>query len=86
MISKLYDFEIESIGFCPQYIETRALICVLDRFNEEYKIIFVHEPKKKKKKFIYDNDIHLFGHIHEKQMIKRFGLNVGIDCHNFNSP
>ena len=26
---------------------------------------------------------HLFGHIHERQMIKRFGLNVGIDCHNF---
>ena len=51
--------------------------------NKEYKIIFAHEPSKLPKKFIYDNDIHLFGHIHEKQMIKRFGLNVGIDCHNF---
>ena len=51
--------------------------------NEEYKIIFTHEPSKLPKEFIYDNDIHLFGHIHEKQMIKRFGLNVGVDCHNF---
>jgi calcineurin-like phosphoesterase family protein len=25
----------------------------------------------------------LFGHIHKLQMVKRFGLNVGIDCHNF---
>lgn len=39
IISKLYNFEIVSIGFCPQYIENKALICVLDRFNEEYKII-----------------------------------------------
>ncbi len=25
----------------------------------------------------------LFGHIHKLQMIKPYGLNVGIDCHNF---
>lgn len=25
----------------------------------------------------------LFGHIHKSQMFKKFGLNVGIDCHNF---
>lgn len=25
----------------------------------------------------------LFGHIHAAQMIKKFGLNVGVDCHHF---
>ena len=25
----------------------------------------------------------LFGHIHEKCMVKEFGLNVGVDCNNF---
>ena len=27
--------------------------------------------------------MNLFGHIHEKGKIKRFGLNVGIDCHHY---
>ena len=38
----------------------------------------VHEPIKAKKM-----DFVLFGHIHEKQKVKKFGLNVGVDCHNF---
>ena len=42
-----------------------------------------HEPSSLPKIYNKDTDIHLFGHIHEKQMIKRFGLNVGVDCHNF---
>lgn len=29
------------------------------------------------------NDFFLFGHIHQLQMIKRNGLNVGTDCHDF---
>ena len=29
------------------------------------------------------NKFNLFGHIHERQFVKRFGLNVGIDCKNF---
>jgi len=29
------------------------------------------------------NDFFLFGHIHQLQMIKRNGLNVGADCHDF---
>lgn len=41
--------------------------------------IVVHEPENKK-----DLDIfYLFGHIHEKQKVKRNGLNVGVDVHNF---
>lgn len=29
------------------------------------------------------SDFFLFGHIHKLQMVKRNGLNVGVDCHNF---
>jgi len=29
------------------------------------------------------NKFYLFGHIHKLQMVKRNGLNVGVDCHNF---
>lgn len=48
------------------------------------KLVFMaHEPSKLFKTFDKENDIQIFGHIHEKQMIKRFGMNVGVDCHNF---
>ena len=30
-----------------------------------------------------DNHINLFGHVHKLCMVKPFGLNVGMDCHNF---
>ena len=29
------------------------------------------------------SEFNLFGHVHRLQMIKRFGLNVGVDCHYF---
>ncbi|PJZ18228.1 hypothetical protein CEW46_29780 [Bacillus cereus] len=38
----------------------------------------VHEPSNQK-----NNRFNLFGHIHKLQMVKRNGLNVGVDCHNF---
>lgn len=42
------------------------------------KINICHEPS------LHDNTcFNLFGHIHKLCMIKSFGLNVGIDCHNF---
>ena len=30
-----------------------------------------------------DEVFYLYGHIHKLQMVKRNGLNVGVDCHNF---
>jgi len=41
-------------------------------------IKLVHEPLK-----MDDKVFNLFGHIHKLQMVKRKGLNVGTDCHNF---
>ena len=38
----------------------------------------MHEPENYDKKCF-----NLFGHIHGRQMVKRFGLDVGVDCHHF---
>ena len=61
---------------------------VLDWEDEQYDfeingnlICMAHKPTA-----IMDTDtdkIHLFGHIHKLQMVKKRGLNVGVDCHNF---
>ena len=72
-ISYLFD-----LGFYDVYYDT----CLNYKIDNNL-IVMSHEPSKLSKEFIKDTDIHLFGHIHEKQMIKRFGLNVGMDCHNF---
>ena len=36
-----------------------------------------------KYKNIDDKHFNLFGHIHKLCMIKSYGLNVSVDCHNF---
>lgn len=41
--------------------------------------IVVHEPENKRGL----EGFYLFGHIHEKQKVKKDGLNVGVDVHNF---
>ena len=38
----------------------------------------VHEPVNQ-----HPHKFNLFGHIHKLQMVKKNGLNVGVDCHNF---
>ena len=42
------------------------------------KAYLTHKPMDCK-----PNEFNLFGHIHEKQMVKKFGLNVGVDCCKF---
>lgn len=46
---------------------------------KDKKIGLIHEPLKK----LNDVDFYLFGHIHTLAKVKRNGLNVGVDCHNF---
>ena len=43
------------------------------------KVYLVHEPEKAKNPKLF----YLYGHIHQLQMVKRNGLNVGTDCHQF---
>jgi len=42
-------------------------------------LYLVHEPENAAS----SNVFYLYGHIHQLQMVKRNGLNVGVDCHQF---
>ena len=48
-----------------------------------YHFTMAHEPKNVKEFKISDNYVNVFGHVHKLQMIKSYGINVGMDCHNF---
>ncbi len=48
--------------------------------NVDFKLI--HTPEEGQGKFVGDR-FFLFGHIHKLQMVKKNGLNVGVDCHKF---
>lgn len=43
------------------------------------KVTLVHEPENA----LDPRQFYLYGHIHQLQMVKRNGLNVGVDCHQF---
>jgi len=45
---------------------------------DNQKIQLMHEPLKATNDYFY-----LFGHIHGTQRVKKNGLNVGVDCHNY---
>lgn len=62
-----------SKGFKDVYTEN-CLTITLN--NKKYNI--VHEPLN-----TVGDEFYLFGHIHKLQMVKKNGLNVGVDCHNF---
>lgn len=50
---------------------------------EGYTINMAHEPSRLKDKLISEKIINLFGHVHKLCMVKSYGLNVGVDCHNY---
>jgi calcineurin-like phosphoesterase family protein len=45
---------------------------------DNIEIYMNHFPSLHKK-----GAFNLFGHVHKLCMVKRYGLNVGVDCHNF---
>lgn len=49
----------------------------------DYKLTMSHEPSLIKHIPISPNNINIFGHIHKLCMIKPYGINVGVDCHDF---
>lgn len=58
------------------------------KYTDGIRSIFVdinmeHEPSLVRKFDIDERTINLFGHIHKLCMVKPYGLNVGVDCHNF---
>lgn len=69
--------ELKDSGFSQVYlVGTDTTIEIPEK--EEITVTLVHEPLKSPIK-----GYTLFGHIHGRQMIKKFGLDVGVDCHNY---
>lgn len=67
----------------PEMIAVLARTCEIIRPNtvievEGHRLQLVHEPDE-----ATAGEFFLFGHIHQLQMVKRNGLNVGTDCHFF---
>jgi len=42
-----------------------------------------HEPIGLLNHLVGDDTFYLYGHVHKLSMVKKNGLNVGVDCHNF---
>jgi len=67
----------------PELVEAMSKTCEIIEPNTVVEIDgnrfqLVHEPDEAEAGKFF-----LFGHIHKSQMVKRNGLNVGVDCHNF---
>ena len=58
--------------------EKNVLLCY-----PEANILLIHEPENRIKPKRYDNEFYLFGHIHGRQKVKKWGLDVGVDAHDF---
>lgn len=66
-----YDVNVPEDLFSEVVNCTTVLICGEPVFLNHY-------PSKH-----HTNDFNLFGHVHKLCMVKRYGLNVGMDCHDF---
>lgn len=70
---------------CTNRSHLKAIKYVVSLNNSPLNGLYMaHVPSEIQK--VSNNDdftFGLFGHIHKLQMVRRYGLNVGIDCHNF---
>lgn len=77
------------VNFLPGNYDTPEMVAVLARTCEiiqpntgidveGHRLQLVHEPEE-----ATAGEFFLFGHVHQLQMVKRNGLNVGVDCHFF---
>jgi len=57
-----------------EVIQDHSVVVIRDK---SFRLI--HAPENIK----YNDEFYLFGHIHKLQLVKKFGLNVGVDCHDF---
>lgn len=67
----------EQRGLFDSIVETEGISIPVE------KLLLVHEPSRMQGRLDHLGMFGLFGHIHEKQKVKRHALNVGVDVHNF---
>jgi calcineurin-like phosphoesterase family protein len=83
MNKQINDSIIENGNEYCNILETIGFERVSDETNIKFEGIddifhLCHEPEKH-----HEDKFNLFGHIHRLCMVKRYGLNVGTDCHFF---
>ena len=68
------------------YTKNPVEIELKDKNGKPHHYILGHEPSAVKQHKAHEDwfcDFCLFGHIHGRQRIKKFGMDVGVDCSNF---
>jgi len=77
---------------CPEqrkvldlYSETAFTLVVTDKECKKHSLLLGHEPSLVKRLCGVSGleTFGLFGHIHGRQKIKSFGMDVGVDCNNY---
>lgn len=74
---KEFEKYLLDLGFSEVIFDKNYLL-KLKHNDSKYEFNLIHEPENKS-----DDYFNLFGHIHQLQMVKKYGLNVGCDCHKF---
>lgn len=73
----------------PEYLLKLGFYAVHDMFKKPFKHVIqgkIFNMSHCPEFLSYDigeNEYNLFGHVHKLSMVKKIGLNVGVDCHNF---
>jgi calcineurin-like phosphoesterase family protein len=62
---------------------TDVMYLPMEYNNKIYDLYLTHEPLNISSRPMTERTIGLFGHIHKLCMVKRYGINVGADCHYF---
>ena len=64
---------------CP----TKVMYLPVNYEGKLYHLQLTHEPMNLSGEPMTDDTIGIFGHVHKLCMVKRYGINVGTDCHHF---
>lgn len=78
---EIIDIFMDKYGTYVSLTQTMELEMDVNKYID--KLILSHEPLINSKPISSIRVCNLFGHIHKNQMVKRYGLNVGVDCHHF---
>lgn len=76
----------EDHEYLKQYFDTVFLLDNITKMvshnKRHYTVTMTHEPLNLTDP-ISPYEINLFGHVHKLCLVKKYGVNVGMDCHNF---
>lgn len=79
---KFKSFLLNDVGFAD-VVDFSGLNIRIEKGVKTYSLYMNHEPCMLNQLPTNDYEKMLFGHIHGRQMVKKFGLDVGVDAHHF---